>query len=118
MSISRNYYVICGYDFTQFKDVLLADDWKWKEENEQYSCCQSKGNIQFFDDPMSGNYLYFGYILSDMDEYDDSKVTKINLKDVKRQKEYIDYKLRQMGWTQKLPIDQIPYEVISFVECC
>lgn len=116
MSISRKYYVICGYDLTKFKDVLLADDWKWKEENEQYSCYHSKGNIQLFDD-MYGDYLYFGYILSDMDEYNDSRVIKINLEDIKKQKEYVDCKLEQMGWAKKIQMELIPFEMISFVEC-
>ena len=54
MSVTRTRYVIAGYDLTRFQDILLADDWKWKPENEQYSCYQSKNNIQLFDDPMCG----------------------------------------------------------------
>jgi len=117
MSVARTRYVIVGYDFTRFKDILLANDWKWEEDNEQYYCNQRKGEIQFFDDPMCGEYLYFGYIFAVMDEYDDSEVCHIPIAELQRQKEFIDYKLKQMGWTQKLPREPINYEVIAFTEC-
>ena len=117
MSVSRTRYVIVGYDFTEYKDMLLADDWKWKPENEQYSCYQSKGEIQFFDDPMSGDYLYFGYIFAVLDEYDDSEVCHIPIGEFQRQKQYVDNKLWNMGWLQKLSLEHINYEVIAFTEC-
>lgn len=118
MSVTRTRYVIAGYDLTRFQDILLADDWKWKPENEQYSCYQSKNNIQLFDDPMSGEYLYFGYIFAVLDEDDDSEVSHIPIEEFQEKKVLVDYKLQEMGWSSKLPREPIPYEVIAFTECC
>ena len=33
MSVNRNYYVIAGYDLTEFKTDKFKD-WKWTEEGE------------------------------------------------------------------------------------
>ena len=44
MSISRNYYVIAGYDLTGFATDKF-DDWKW-DDGEEYFCNQIKGYIK------------------------------------------------------------------------
>ena len=44
MSVSRDFYVIAGYDLTGW-DTDKLRDWKW-EEGEEYICNHSKGNIQ------------------------------------------------------------------------
>lgn len=116
MSSVRNDYVIVGYDFTQFKDELYGEEWAENPENEEYWCHQDKGNIQMFDDPMGGDYLYFGYIIAANDEYD-SDVTTVPLAELIRQKPFVDSKLSNMGWnvTGSL-LDSIKYQVISFSE--
>ena len=82
MSVSRDFYVIAGYDLTGW-DTDKLRDWKW-EEGEEYICNHSKGNIQLFDDPMSGSYLYFGYVLARNEMYEDDEVSKFKVDDITR----------------------------------
>ena len=113
MSLNRNDYVIVGYDLTNFRDVFYTDDWAWNEENfNTYLANQSKGEIQLFSDPMDGVYLYFGYIVSANDEYD-CETVKIGIADMERQKQYVDAKLKQIGWN--IPAG-LPFQVICFAE--
>lgn len=118
MSVNKDYYVIAGYDLTGC-NTEKYDDWKWTEEGERYTCNQRKGEIQFFDDPMSGDYLYFGYVLANGDEYE-FDTTKINLGEIERQKSYVYYKLNQLvdkGIIDKAYLSNFPkYEVIAFIE--
>ena len=67
MSVNKNYYVIVGYDLTGYKTDKYKE-WKWSEDWEELTNYQKKDEIQLFDDPMSGNYLYLGYILAVGDE--------------------------------------------------
>lgn len=113
MSIVRNDYVIVGYDLTGLKDVLITDEWMENPDNEQFYCNQRKGEIQLFDDPSSGGHLYFGYIISANDEYEDHS-EMVSISELQRQKQYIDFKLKHMGF--ELPREPFPYRVISFVE--
>jgi hypothetical protein len=116
MSISRNYYVIAGYDLTGMKTDKF-DDWKWTDEGEKYTCNQIKGKIQFFDDPMSGSHLYFGYILAggDMYEYETSK---FKVSDVSKVHDEVRCKLANMiniGLIK--PKFILEYQIIAFEEC-
>lgn len=116
MSSVRNDYVIVGYDFTLYKDELYGEEWAENPENEEYWCHHEKGNIQMFDDPMSGDCLYFGYIIAANDEYN-SDTTAIPLAELIRQKPFIDSKLNNMGWN--IPdslLESTKYQVISFSE--
>lgn len=118
MSVDRNYYVIAGYDLTGMETDKF-DDWKWTEEGEDYTCYQRKGKIQFFDDPMSGDYLYFGYILADGDEYE-FEASKFKVDDVNGvygevKAELI--KLIELGVISKDPRFNPDYQIIAFVEC-
>ena len=119
MSISRNYYVIAGYDLTGWETDQF-EDWKWTDEGEEFTCNQIKGNIQLFDDPMSGEYLYLGYILAMGDEYE-FETAKINLNEVKRQESYVYDKLKQFINNNIIdniiPSNDFKYEVIVFEEC-
>lgn len=68
MSMDKHYYVIAGYDLTNYKTDEF-DEWKWTNQGESYLCYQHKGQIQLFDDPCSRQHLYFGYIFAAGDEY-------------------------------------------------
>ena len=117
MSVSREYYVIAGFDLTGL-DTDKFDDWKWTNEGEKYFCNQTKGYIQLFDDPMCGNYLYLGYVLARLDMYEPETV-KINLNEVKRQEPYVYNKLNQLineNVIGNVDID-FKYEVIVFEQC-
>lgn len=118
MSMESNYYVIAGYDLTGYETDKFKD-WKWTDEGEDYINNQYKGEIQFFDDPMSGSYLYFGYVLADGDEYsfntemfDVSDIVKCSGK-VKAEL----VKLQERGVIIKDPHFNPVFKVIVFEEC-
>lgn len=118
MSMVKNYYVIAGYDLTGW-DTDKFDDWKWTDDGEKYMCYQSKGHIQFFDDPMSGSHLYFGYVLANGDEYD-FETTKFNVNDINGvfgdvKSELI--KLIELGVISMSPQLKPEYQIITFEEC-
>lgn len=118
MSICRNYYVIAGYDITGF-ETDKYDDWQWTDEGEEYHCNHTKGEIQLFNDPMCGDYLYFGYILAAGDQYD-FKTTKFTTKDVELKMLEVTlklYKLVELGVISKEIYDNIEYQIIAFEEC-
>lgn len=66
MSISREFYIICGYDITGCKTDSF-DEW-YHKYGENWVDFQTKGNIQLFTDPMNGDYLYLGYIIGSIDD--------------------------------------------------
>ena len=114
MSVDRNYYLIAGYDLTAYKTDKY-DDWRWTDDGERYTSYQRKGYIQFFDDPMSGDYLYFGYVLAAGDEYE-FKTAKIDIAEVGAVEydvsEAVKY-LKEIG-----VIDGVgAYKLIMFEEC-
>lgn len=118
MSISRDYYVIAGYDLTGW-DNDKFDDWKWTDDGEEYFCNQIKGRIQLFDDPMSGDYLYFGYVLAKLDMYE-AETTKFDIDVVNQVKENVEgelIKLIDLGVISKDPKFKPKYQVIVFEEC-
>lgn len=118
MSISKNYYTIAGYDLTGW-DTDKYEDWKWTDESEKYTCYQRKGQIQLFDDPMSGSYLYFGYVLAEGDEYE-FNTTKFDAEIINQVKENVKgelTKLIDLGVISKDPKFKPKYEVIVFEEC-
>lgn len=119
MSIERNYYVIAGYDLTDYKTDKY-EDWKWNDEGQRFTCYQRKGNIQLFDDPMSGEHLYLGYILADGDEYD-FETTKFNIAEIEGQYPYVTYKLQELQdigvISKEAKLKGEDYRVIVFEEC-
>lgn len=120
MSVYKNYYVIAGYDITGCTTDKY-DEWEWSEEWEELTSNQVKGNIQLFTDPMSGNYLYIGYILAAGDEFEFETVqidlSKIESKEIMCK---VSYKLNNLinagfiEWRHK-PFDG--YKIIVFEEC-
>lgn len=119
MSIVRNYYVIVGYDLTDWKTDKY-DGWKWTDDGEEYTCYQVKGRIQLFDDPMCGEHLYLGYIFASGDQYDFETV-KVNTAEFERQMPHVSNKLDQLidiGVISKdiFESDSFRYEVIIFEE--
>ncbi len=117
MSIDRNYYLIAGYDLTAYKTDKY-DDWRWTDDGERYTCYQRKGTIQLFDDPMSGDYLYFGYVLAAGDEYDFPTVV-IDAKESAQ----VEYDVREaLRYFKEIGIiseaaDEAAYKLIFFEEC-
>lgn len=118
MSVSRNYYVIAGYDLTDMTTDKF-DDWVWSKEGEEYICYQSKGKIQLFTDPMNGSYIYLGFILADGDMYE-YETSKFKVEDITAA--YGDvkselFKLIEMGMITRDPRAIPEYQVIAFEEC-
>lgn len=118
MSISRDYYVIAGYDLTGWETDKF-EDWKWTDEGEKYFCNQTKGRIQLFDDPMNGDYLYFGYVLAKLDMYE-AETTKFDIDIVNQVQENVKgelLKLIDIGVISKDPKFKLKYQAIVFEEC-
>lgn len=90
MSVDKSTYGIIGYDLTDIKDTLLNEvvcesDWYENLRNNQ-----REGHIQAFDDPMSGDYLYFGYIFFECgDEYRNA-MSSISLSDIEQAKKEVE----------------------------
>ena len=118
MSMESHYYVIAGYDLTG-NETDKFKDWKWSDDGEDYICNQCKGEIQFFDDPISNSYLYFGYVLASGDEYSfDTEmfdVSDIEKCSGKVQSELV--KLQELGVITKDPYFKPVFKVIVFEEC-
>ncbi len=117
MSVDKNYYVIGGYDLTDFKTDKY-DDWKWTNQGEEYTCNQTTGQIQLFDDPMDNSYLYLGYIFASGDEYDFDTV-HFDLLDAELCRDEIEAelpKLADMGIISKAALEQTKFKIIVFAE--
>lgn len=118
MSVDRNYYLIAGYDLTAYKTEAY-DDWRWTDDGERYTSYQRKGCLQLFDDPMSGDYLYLGYILAAGDEYD-FKTTKVNITDVEAARSDVVAAVRylkEIGIISESFDEADAYGLIMFEEC-
>lgn len=120
MSMVKNYYVIAGYNLTGLATDKYRE-WKWTDEGEQYTCYQSKGHIQLFDDPMSGEHLYLGYILASGDEYCFDTV-KFDVEDVSAFRQEVNDKLAELINAEIIGNNEIlikkpKYQVIAFEDC-
>ena len=118
MSVDKNYYVIGGYDLTEFRADKYSD-WKWTEQGEEYTCYQANGKIQLFDDPMSGHYLYLGYIFASGDEYD-FDTARFSISDVEKHHKDVEtelLKLVEVGIIRKDALMHLQFNLIAFEEC-
>ena len=128
MSMTRENYIILGFDLSPYREQIYTDEWRTDENIDKWECYQNKGNIQLFTDPMSGLHLYFGYIVSARDEYDNPETTKISLTDesMGRMEETLDKvmdaliesKLISQSMQEVIAEDNVPFEVICFTEYC
>ena len=126
MSMTREDYIILGFDLSPYREQIYTDEWCTDENIDKWEYCQTKGNIQLFTDRMSGSHLYFGYILSAQDEYDNPETTKISLTDenMSRMEETLDKvmdaltesKLISQSMQEVIAEDNVPFEVICFTE--
>ena len=116
MSLERNDYVILRYDLTTYMDTIY-DDWSEDEENiDKWERNQKAGEIQLFSDPMSGDHLYFGYIVSSHKEWDLDIVTTVSVEDMLRMKQEVDDKLYETGLDIDGIAEELEYNVICFTE--
>ena len=124
MSMTREDYIILGFDLSPYREQIYTDEWRTDENIDKWECYQTKGNIQLFTDPMSGSHLYFGYILSAQNEFDEPEVTKISLRDeaVKHMEKIWDKVLDALNETklisesmmEVIAEDNVPFEAICF----
>ena len=117
MSVRSDFYVIVGYDLTGC-ETEKYEDWEYTDEGEKYHCNQSKDKIQFFNDPMSGNYLYFGYILGEGEAYGFDTI-KFDADDIYQAKIKVQgelLKLIKLGVIQKDSYIKRDCHVIAFEE--
>lgn len=118
MSIEKNYYVIAGYDLTD-RRTDKYEDWKWTDEGEDFLCNQVKGKVQLFDDPMSGEHLYLGFVLAHGDEYY-FKTAKFDAVDVQNAFDDVTCALARLmhaGVITKDPKNVPTFQIIAFEEC-
>ena len=84
---------------------------------DKYLDYQSKGNIQLFDDPMSGDYLYFGYVLVSGDGYsfESDSFYSSDIEEVVSKVYEELLKLIELGIVKNDVVLE-PYKVIAFAE--
>ena len=96
------------------------DDWQWTDDGQNFTCYQSRGHIQLFDDPMSGSYLYLGYVFAAGDEWE-FRTTKFDIVEAERQMNNVTEKLRHLKdvgvISEDLDENAIVYTFIAFIEC-
>lgn len=117
MSVDRNYYVIAGYDLTKYKTDKYKD-WHWTDDGQDFTCYQSRGHIQLFDDPMSNSHLYLGYVLGAGDEYEFNaiKTDIVQLECLQLKVEEVLNHLNDIGVID-IEFENVDYELIVFEEC-
>lgn len=118
MSINKDYYVIAGYDLAGQKTERF-EDWKWTEEGEKFTSYQRKGYVQIFDDPMSGEHLYFGYILAHGDQYE-CPTHKIEIGIIEAVRNEVENQLQELielGVISENCRAFDSYKILAFEEC-
>ena len=89
--------------------------WQWSEAWENYTCNQSRGKIQLFDDP---TYLYIGYILAAGDEYG-FNTAMIKPEEVKEHQQQVIEEIKRLvkiGVISEKVLDSIDYGLIVFAD--
>jgi len=95
MSVDKHTYGIVGYDLTDIKDNLLTEELCESEKYEKFTCFHREGRTQAFDDPMSGNYLYFGYIFFKTDDEWEDVMSSISLEEANIKQSEIENKFEE-----------------------
>lgn len=114
MSMHAYHYVILGYDFSNNRDKIIDDDWKWTPEGEEWTCYASCGNIQMFTDINNGQDLYFGYVLATMDNEEDETI-KISVEELMLKKELVDAAMCRMDL--QFPNELPKFQIIIITDC-
>lgn len=115
MSISANVYLILGIDVQPYEtdkyDEFMFDD-------NEYSGSEVEGEIQFIEDGMNTNYNYFGYIVSDIDNFYGNYVKEIYFT-ISEKKDSVMNELKKlvdMGILKKEVLNEEP-KLILFNHC-
>ena len=116
MSIKRNTYLIFGYDLSDKRDELLTEEFMDDDDNESFYCNHRCGQVQMFDDPMSGGYLYYGYIAASFDEYYDAHeyITAFNTPGLF--KDMVDEEAKELPAVWQKAMGDVEFSIIAFVE--
>lgn len=115
MSVNKNYYVIAGYDLTG-ETTEKYKEWHWSDEAEKYTCRQRRGQLQLFDDPISGNYLYFGYVLADGGEYEfaNTQFPIYKVDEIRQRVDDMLCELIDLGVIKTILFGSSEYKIIAF----
>lgn len=118
MSVSKETYLIAGYDLTGFETDKF-DDWKYTNDGEKYTCNQTRGQIQLFDDPMCGCYVYLGYILGICDLFQAQSIDVDLIQSIKPQVRSVLNELydKDVISEEVLNENKCKFEVLLFEEC-
>lgn len=116
MSIKRNIYLIFGYDLSDQRDELLTEEFMDNDENERWWCNQRYGQVQMFDDPMCGRYLYYGYIAASFDEYRDVQAYCTAFGAPGLFKDMVDTEAKALPEVWQKAMEDAQFSIIAFVE--
>lgn len=118
MSVEKNYYVIAGYDLTNsiVDEKYFHEEWIWSDEGENLLNNRAKGEIQLFNDPMSGEHLYLGYVLAKGDEYD-FETSKFTIADIESAQYEVSNMLFGLVSAGLIVERSLGFKIIAFEEC-
>lgn len=68
MSVYSQIFLIIGCDVKDFVTEKYKE-WRDSEEGERYTEYQTEEEMQFIEDGMCGMYNYFGYIISNIEDF-------------------------------------------------
>jgi hypothetical protein len=106
MSVDKKIYSILGYDLQNVRNKILTENFVDSKKYEDLTCYQSKGNIQLFTDPMSGDHLYLGFVIGEIPENYGDYVITTTIGDYEKMKKEVDtvlqeiYPNKELFWTQ------------------
>lgn len=116
MSVNKDVYMCVGYDLTIVKDDIITEDFVETDEYDNLTCYRSNGSVALFTDPMSGNYLYLGYIIGEVpDGYSDVKI-EFDLNDIGDAERLINPVMTRMMELAGKPDIDFHLKVMTFTE--
>lgn len=94
MSTNCEIFLILGCDVDNYITEKY-EEWRWSEEGERYTEYQAEEEMQFIEDGMCGMYNYFGYIISNIEDFY-GKCTKELSNDVFNKRDDIIAELKKL----------------------
>jgi len=119
MSVSVGFYTIAGYDLTNYKKDEY-ENFVYSKRYDELTDFQTKGNIQLFTDPMDGDHLFLGYVLSAIedDEMYGENITSIDVDEVMNKAEEVDKVLNELIEFGMINDNcHAAFKILSFTEC-
>ena len=116
MSVESNIYFVFGYDLSDKRDELITEEFMDDDDNERFYYNQRRGQVQMFTDPMSGSYLYYGYIAASFDEYYDAHEYITAFDTPGLFKDMVDKEAKELPAVWQKAMEDAEFSIIAFVE--